>query len=349
MVTEIKEGLILGFQHTPGVHCTSSALRNIFDFNGFKLSEAMVFGLGSGMGLGYLKTRGMNVPMIGGRQHKFEDNLCKLLNVKLIKYTTKKADEGWNRLKTHLMSNKPCAINVDMAYLDYADIPEDWHFGQHTIVICGYNPSTQKVYVTDTDNPEILDLPVDSLNKARNSQYSRWMAPYNMIFEMDFPNELPAFADVIPTSVRTTGKQLLTRGRFMKFLGIHNGVSGLTQFIKDVLTWNTLTKDSLQDFGIQTAGFISDYGTGGGLFRYLYADFLQEASDLSNSDQLAELGRYYRNLGDQWEDVSSRFQSIHEKSSGAELEEELKLIQNKLMDIVALETQGAQKLTNFEL
>ncbi|MCS4540753.1 MAG: BtrH N-terminal domain-containing protein [Euryarchaeota archaeon] len=39
------EKLVEGFAHKPGVHCITSALRDAFEYHGFKFSEEMVFGL----------------------------------------------------------------------------------------------------------------------------------------------------------------------------------------------------------------------------------------------------------------------------------------------------------------
>jgi len=47
------------------VHCESSALRDIFEFYGFKFSEAMIFGLGSGLGFIYWHDKNMPYPFVG--------------------------------------------------------------------------------------------------------------------------------------------------------------------------------------------------------------------------------------------------------------------------------------------
>ena len=45
------------------------------------------------------------------------------------------------------------AINVDMAYLPYEQLPEGFYFGQHAIVVAGYNSETSNVLIADTDFP----------------------------------------------------------------------------------------------------------------------------------------------------------------------------------------------------
>ena len=133
----ISASNFIGFVHKPGVHCITSALRDVFEFHGFNLSEEMLFGLGSGLSLGYISIRGSPDPILGGRSRNPEDIACKRLGVGIKKFTTNDPEKGWLRLKERLDKGIPSMILIDMAYLPYQDLPEDYHFGQHGIAICG--------------------------------------------------------------------------------------------------------------------------------------------------------------------------------------------------------------------
>ena len=131
--------VIPNFTHETGVHCTSSAVRNVFEFHGVKMTEAMVFGLGSGMSLGYLKIPRMT-PFFGGRNRDFIKDLCDTLNITLNKFTSRKVEEGWLRLRSHLETQNPSVIDIDMGFLGYQKkfLPSDefhcaWH-GQHHVL-----------------------------------------------------------------------------------------------------------------------------------------------------------------------------------------------------------------------
>ncbi|MHA1543430.1 MAG: BtrH N-terminal domain-containing protein [Candidatus Hodarchaeales archaeon] len=156
--------IIPDFHHQSGVHCTSSALRNVFAFHGEDMTEAMVFGLGLGMSLSYLKIPGME-PFFGGRNKDFVKDLCDILKINLNEYTSKDPETGWIRLKERTESNIPSVINIDMGYLPYQDLADDFHFGGHTIAVCGYNSRKDSVYVTDTHFSEILEVSVTVLGQ----------------------------------------------------------------------------------------------------------------------------------------------------------------------------------------
>lgn len=337
--------LIPNFRHECGVHCTSSAIRDVFEFHGFNMSEAMVFGLGSGLGLGFGKI-GTEIPMIGGRQYKFEDNLCKLLNIKLNKFQTTNEEEGWLRLKKMLENNIPAAVNVDMAYLPYQQLPEDFHFGQHAIVVAGYSPEKSTVLIADTQFPDLKEISLEELNAARNSSYDRWMDPRNFIYEFSFSESLPDFKDVIPKAIQNNGKNIQKKSRMMRIFGMTGGLDAISKFSQSLEILPTLSGITLQERCSEISGFISDYGTGGGLFRYLYSRFLNESAKICNDDSLTKLGEHYENLGDEWEEISKNMRRIPELNEN-EIQPVLDNLTDILNNIRKLELDGARRLQEY--
>ena len=336
------EKVFEGFVHQPGVHCASSALRNVFEHNSIKLSEELIFGIGAGLGIGYLKFPNQN-PMIGGRRNGFEKYLAEKFNVALNEYKTKKIEEGWNRLKESLLNKIPQAINIDMAYLPYFDdLPDDYHFGQHVVVVCGYDPEKENVYLTDTDHKDIKKVSVKHLTKGRNSSYNKWMDPYNLIYEYDFSKADFDFNKIIPEAIRYNGKSLLKSGRIMRILGIYGGPKGLEKFSKDLENWTNLSNEDLLKRSKDIVGFISDYGTGRGFFRFLYSRFLKESSEILRDDNLENLSVYYNYLGNLWEDLSAQFKELPTDQSL------ISNIQENLASIVEKDIEGAKTLSDYK-
>ncbi|UCG02122.1 MAG: DUF4872 domain-containing protein [Candidatus Heimdallarchaeota archaeon] len=334
---------ISNFRHVPGVHCTSSAIRDVFEFHGLTMSEAMIFGLGSGLGLGYGKLGSEN-PIMGGRQYRFEDNLCKLLNIELHKFMTNNKEEGWHRLRERIENGIPTAINVDMAYLPYQQLPKGFHFGQHAIVVAGYNPENSKVLIADTHFPDLQKISLDDLARARNSSYSRWMDPRNFMYEFSFPEKVPDPKDVILIAIQKNGQNILKKSRMMRIFGTTNGIDAITKFVLDLEKLSIMSNPKLQERCDEIAGFISDYGTGGGLFRLLYSQFLEESAEFYPS--LDSLGEFYKNLGMKWEEISQTVQRIPD-SSDQERNQIILVVVDILNKIKILEQKGAQKLQGY--
>ncbi|MFW9996836.1 MAG: BtrH N-terminal domain-containing protein [Candidatus Odinarchaeota archaeon] len=340
--------LIPGFIHRIGVHCTSSAIRNVFEFHGVKMSEALLFGMGSGLGLGYLKIWGSE-PFFGGRSKDFIKNLCSALGIKFTEWRSKNAEEGWQRLKGYLENNIPCAIDIDMHYLNYQELHDpDFHFGAHAIVVCGYNAERKTVLVTDTAFPDIKEISLEKLTEGRNSTHDKFMAPRNLIYEFEFPGTVPELATVIEGVLHTTGMGLkATSGRVMRAMGIHGGINALDVFAKDLEKWLKLPADRLAARASLQAGYISSYGTGGGLFRYLFAGFLEEVATKIGDASLSELGSYYRDLGDHWEELASLFTKLGSIASRDQNELIMKEIKGRILTIKTLELEGADKLVDY--
>ncbi len=337
--------IIPGFIHRPGVHCTSTALRNIFEFNGLKMTEAMIFGLGGGLGISYLKFHGQE-PMIGGRQNNFEKNLAKIMNIPYKFFRTSKEEEGWNRLKNHLEQGKPMAINIDMAYLDYHDdLPsEDFHFGMHTVVVCGYNPTKNTILIADTGFKDIQEITIERLYQGRNARYNRWLDANNSIYELDFSQDHPSLKKIIPQAIRNNGISLQKSNRIMRLLGIHSGAQGIKKFNNDLEKWVNLPKKDLIIRCRDITGYISEYGTGGGFFRFLYGKFLNESAEIMEDESLQVLSSYYEELGQKWENIAKKIRELPDVEDKAE---SILSIQQNIDLLITSENQGAVKLRNY--
>ena len=348
------EGVIEGFRHEPGVHCTSSAVRDVFEFHGWKMSEAMIFGIGSGMTLAYLKIPKME-PFFGGRNRDFVKDLCSSLSVSVNEFKSKKEIEGWERLKLHLDNNRPSVIDIDMGYLNYqkAGLPsEDFHFGGHTIAVCGHDSHQNSVFVADTHFAMIQEVSYEELTKGRNSTIDRFMAPNNLIYEFKFPVNIPDLANIIENVLHRTGTCLQSKsGRMLRLIGVNSGTTALDVLIKDLDSWYKLPNEKLKSRCIQQAGFIGtkvhNYGTGGGLFRYLFSQFLAESAEELNDKSLHHLARFYRNLGERWETCAQLFASLGGDLNKSQQAATINQIKGALSEIKNLEEEGASNLLSY--
>ena len=60
MMNLAQKHLINNFVHKVGEHCESSSMRDLFEFYGFPMSEAMAFGLDATMGFGFWEAKESN-------------------------------------------------------------------------------------------------------------------------------------------------------------------------------------------------------------------------------------------------------------------------------------------------
>jgi hypothetical protein len=74
------------FIHTQGVHCESTAIRDVLNYYGLRISEDMVFGLDCTFGFAYCKEKFPYSPFyISGKICTFPNTLPELLGVNVEK------------------------------------------------------------------------------------------------------------------------------------------------------------------------------------------------------------------------------------------------------------------------
>ncbi len=289
--------MVKDFIHRIGHHCESSSMRDLFEYNGFPMSEPMVFGLDATMGFGFFDISGQtsfmpesDIPFfLGGKQGTIEPTslACRLLGITIRKQSFTNASKAWEESKRMLDQDIPLLLRVDIAYMPYEgfdDEMEEAHFGGHAVVLGGYDEEKGLAYIGDTEFEDFQEVPTDILKTARSSTYGpKFMHPGNTQFSMTrrADGKHPPLAAGVKLSIQKVVNNMLRPSTNA------NGIQGLKRFAYSLLTWdNELNKaitnskgkkDSLARLMFDlTYGYIETWGTGGGSFRKLYKEFLEE-------------------------------------------------------------------------
>jgi len=303
---------VKGFIHRPSVHCESSALRDIFEFYGFKFSEPMIFGLGSGLGFVYWHSKaGSRVlqavyPFVGGRARDLDKNLCSNLGVTVKVNKTSSKTRAYKTLKNLISRGIPVMIHVDMPYLKYLGLPEQAHFGAHVVVVAGIDEDKGIAYIADTMFKDLQTATLKELEETRSSTFKPF-PPENKWFTFEFPDKLTPVEMAIRNAITKTAKSML-------YPPIRNlGVKGINYFASEIVKWPKLFPlgDALfrQLYELSYI-MIEEDGTGGGLFRYLYSRFLREAGELLKNKELTGLGQRYHQIGQKWTTIAKLIREI---------------------------------------
>lgn len=318
--------LVRGFIHRPGVHCGSSALRDVFEYYGHKFSEDMIFGLGSGLNFVYWHMKRAIPPIfVGGRSRDLVGNLCQTLGVGVEKKTTSSSRRAWETAKELIDNDVPVMLQVEMSYLDY------WRgkvgpFGGHMVVLVGYDEEKGEAYVTDVDDERIRKEPKDalqitslqSLAEARSSKLKPF-PPKNAWFVFSFPQKLILLDEAIKTAIKRNVEVFLYPP--IKTLGIR----GVRHFAEQIVGWPGIISGSVYEpfhFKAEvpmlkltlflTYVFIEKAGTGGGMFRRIYSRFLSEASKILEDEVLEEASRFVMESADRWTEIANILLSASE-------------------------------------
>jgi hypothetical protein len=306
-----------GVDTFPTHHCITGSLRRVYEAHGYPVSEEFLLGLGSGVGFSYWHFKGTD-PFYGGRanfERPGEDGLEKTVarrtGVILESHRTtsrRKAEAG---LLEMLDAQEPVMVYLDMGLLPYFDLPPDYHFGAHTVAVVGYDASVGTVLVADRDEQTHV-LTLDELEAARGSTFKPF-PPRHQWYTVDFAEARPPRPEEVWEAIGdvTTG---------MLEPPIANvGVKGIRTAAERTLRWPEVMDDAaLRRTCVNVAIFIDPTGgTGGGIFRYMYSRFLEEAGGVTGDDRLGKLGAGFVDAGDQWERVAKALRGAAEAPDAA--------------------------------
>ncbi|HSJ59507.1 MAG TPA: BtrH N-terminal domain-containing protein [Anaerolineae bacterium] len=287
-----------GFTHLTTHHCVTGSMRHVYAHNGHDVSEEMLLGLGEGVSFSYWHFQGQP-PFLGGRgmpKPSMEQLAGQRTGVEIGLHTTTSARKAHQAMLDALDSGQPLMIGCDMGFLPYFDFGgEEYHFGGHAVVVCGYDADTGTVLIADRD-AELHPVPLADLERARASTFKPF-PPKNLWYTFDFTRKRSPSAGEVREAV-------VAQARLMLEPPIRNiGVAGIHKAAGAVPRWpGKLNADEVRWALFNTYIFVSpEGGSGGGNFRYMFSRFLAEARELTGDSRLEESAEEFRQVGDDWE------------------------------------------------
>jgi hypothetical protein len=295
-----------GFTSLETHHCITGSMRHIYLFNDHPLSEDMLLGIGGGVGFIYWHSKGQ-APFIGGRAKgnasaHFEQDVGKRTGVQIEEFSTTSKNKARSSLIDLLEEQVPVMLYVDMGFLPYFDFGgQEYHFGGHMVVVCGWNESSQMVLVADRDKA-LHPIPLADLEKARGSTYKPF-PPKNRWFSFDFSQKRTPSQNEYRKALREQVDGALHPP-------ISNlGVPGIRKAARLSLKWaQTLDEEMLRFTLFNTYIFIdAKGGTGGGIFRFMFSRFLGEAGQVLGQPAFYDIANDFKEIGDRWQEVAEVF------------------------------------------
>jgi hypothetical protein len=296
--------ILTDFAHKRGMHCDTTSLCDVFTYAGHELPEAALFGLGEGLSFFYWRSKNIKYPVLGGRVKPLEldGRACRNLGVGLSVRASTSPRRAYDALKASLECGRPSMMCVDGYYLEY--MRSKLHYGAHNIVVAGIDEDRDVVLVADRSHDGLLEVPISQLIDARASLHKPF-PPRNRWFEFSFPSAIIVDKKLVMEVIGRNSLEMLNSG--MRNLG----VGGIYYFANCLEYW----KDHYSEMEIRETcriahDAIENDGTGGGLFRYMYADFLDYAYGTTDIDALRDIGDGYRQAGRMWTQTAKLLKEI---------------------------------------
>jgi hypothetical protein len=290
------------FEHTQSAHCESGATSNLLRHAGLPVTEAMVFGIGSGLFFVHCPwVKLMDLPLTSYRSFPgtIFKKTCKRLNVSYHYQSFRDPMKGRRALDELVAGGRAVGVRTNIFWLPY--IPERFRFqfNGHNIVVFGRTSDNDYV-VSDPIMDRTSTCPARSMNRARFAAGT--LAPRGLVF---FPTPTAGAKTELEPAIRAGIRE--TVGRMLNVPLPFFGVRGIRYMSRRIARWPTKIADPAK-LSLNLANVVrmqEEIGTGGGGFRYLYAAFLQESAELTHAPMLAEAARRLTDSGNLWRDFAT--------------------------------------------
>ncbi len=288
----------IDFQHFQSAHCENGAVVNLLNHQGLKLSEPMVFGVGSGLFFAYLPFFKLNgIPVISYRS--LPGWIFKCASKRLgIKFKTKmffSENNAMDELDKCLDKGIPVGMLSSVFYLPYLPKAFRFHFNAHNIVV--YGKEGNEYLVSDSVMETTTRIDRKDLIRAR---FAKGTSPPRgrMYYPVSMPDDIP-WEKAIRHGIRRTAYEL-TSIPVPLF-----GLKGIHTFAKQVRKWpNKLSARKASQYAGNVIRMQEEIGTGGAGFRFVYAAFLQEVAPIIGEEWLTEKATELTSIGDRWRDMA---------------------------------------------
>jgi hypothetical protein len=299
------------FTHHQTAHCENGVVSNLMKYNGFEISEPMVFGVGGGLIFLYIPFLMVNhAPSFTYRimpGHIFK-NFAKRVGIKIKREKFKDPKQAQVRLDENLQKNNPVGLQVGVFNLIYFPDEFRFHFNAHNLVV--YGKEGGNYLISDPVMESVTSLTEKELEKVRFAKGV--FAPKGHIYyPVGFPKELQLETAIVK-GIKQVCNQMLGA---LPVLGV-NGIRYTSNLIRKWPKKKGVKKAN--HYLGQIVRMQEEIGTGGGGFRYIYAAFLQESSKILNNQKLAELSGEMTVIGDMWRDFALDASRIYKNRSAKE-------------------------------
>lgn len=264
--------------------------------------------------------------------------------VKIKTITTGNSKKAEELLVKKLSGEEPVMLFGDMGFLPWFGFPEEYHFGGHTFVACGFD-GKETVLCSDMD-PRSAGLKkgfyhtvtLEQLRKARGSKFKPF-PPQNGWFEFDFSGFRRPGADEICSAIKQTIHSQMNPP-------IKNiGIKGIGHTSKEILKWPEIFNEHelrMNLFSLYI--YIEVGGTGGGCFRYMYSRFLEEAARITGNEKMLVPAGKFRLSGELFSAIGQMFTDAEESP---DIKDKILLASSNFYKISKIESEAFSDLTSF--
>jgi hypothetical protein len=357
--------MVPGFKHFGGRQPEAAALRHVLaqlgvvaPHTGEPFGEALLFGIGGGIGLGYFvyESAGSTTLFLATRltteetaRPGFMLNMCERLGVRATVQSSSSAAAAEKKLRQALAAGRAPIVWVDPRRLPYYGAPNVYY----TLVVYGFDAAAGRVSIADRCPAPILITPAQLAEARQGEGAIKFRA---LLIEP--PDPAPDIALAVRRGIEDCCAQMRVGfgpANFKSNFGLRalEKWAGLLADGQDRRGWPAFFPPGPRLFAaLASASDQIENRGGGGAFRELYADFLVEAGAILSRPELADVAARFRESARLWSQLgaallpesvalfrearqlAARKRALFERH-GAAANDEIRLIDTRLDEIRA--------------
>lgn len=307
-----KNATIIDFNHKQAAHCENGVTSNLLRHYQIKLSEPMVFGIGSGLFFSYMPFLKLNdLPVVSFRPWPGQifNRITKRLGVKIERFKFKDQSESMEALDRNLQQGIPTGCLVGVYHLTYFPQAYRFHFNAHNIVVVGRENG--EYLVSDPIMPNIERLSHHDLQRVRFAKGT--YPPRGRMYYISETSSSYNLKEAIVKGIQQVCKDML--GIPIPLFG----VKGIRYLGRQMRKWpKKLGEKRAALYMGQVVRMLEEIGTGGAGFRFIYAAFLQEAARELEQPWLNDMSKEMTVAGDRWREFGVIAGRIFKNRAGQE-------------------------------
>lgn len=316
------------FQHQHTAHCESGVMSTMLKAQGVDFNEAMIFGLASALTFVYfplIKVNGM--PLISYRMppKSIIKNVAKRLKVRLNIQKFRSPQAGQQALDQALAEEKLVGLQTSVFWLPYFPSEMRFHFNAHNLIV--YGKEQNDYLISDPVFETVQRCAAEDLQRARFVKGV--LAPKGLMYYFESQPDLTKIdlPSITRKAIRKNAKQMLAPLFFV-------GVKGIRTVAKQIEKLANHPSDKYKRLYLgHIVRMQEEIGTGGAGFRYLYAYFLEQATDICQEPKYKLASEHMTEIGDMWRQFAGLCVKQCKKNSYPEYE----LLSNFLKEIASRE------------
>lgn len=332
------------FKHNQTAHCENGVTVSLLKHHGVDfITEPLAFGLGSGLfyiHIPFMKVN--NGPAISFRTMPgaIFKRTCKALNVDVDRRKFKSKIEAQNFLEQKVKEGEPVGCQVGVFHLAYFPKEYRFHFNAHNLIVFGKEDG--RYLISDPVMETTTSLSPEELEKVRFAQGA--LAPKGQLY---YPKSV---GDISKETLRLAIKKAIKRNcrDMLHIPGGVAGVKGINYTAKKIRGWREKLGEKQAALYLgQIVRMQEEIGTGGGGFRYLYAAFLDEASEITGNKELLKISDKLTKSGDLWRDSALLMSGIYKGRLNSQ--KDYDDCANLLNEISKLEKEAFKELSKIKI